>query len=40
MVEQAVGDLPVMCLPCGQAEPDREALGIDDDVYLGREPAA
>ena len=40
MVEQRVGDLPVMCLACGQAEPDREALRVDDDVDLGREPAA
>ena len=40
MVKQPVGDLPVVCLPCGQAEPDREPLGIDDDVDLGREAAA
>lgn len=40
MVEQRVGDLPVMRLSCCEAEPDREALGIDDDVDLGREPAA
>jgi len=40
MVEQRVGDLPVMRLPGGQAEPDREALRVDDDVDLGREPAA
>jgi hypothetical protein len=39
MVEQRVGDLPVMCLPCRQAEPDREPLRVDDDVDLGREPA-
>lgn len=40
MVEQRVGDLPIMCLACGQTEPDREALRVDDDVDLGREPAA
>ena len=39
MVEQRVGDLPVMRLPCCQAEPDREPLRVDDDVDLGREPA-
>jgi hypothetical protein len=39
MVEQRVGDLPVMHLPCRQAEPDREPLRVDDDVDLGREPA-
>jgi hypothetical protein len=39
MVEQRVGDLPVMRLPCRQAEPDRETLRVDDDVDLGREPA-
>jgi hypothetical protein len=40
MVEQRIGDLPVVGLTRGQAEPDREALRIDDDVDLGREPAA
>ena len=40
MIEQRVGDLPVMRLPSGQAEPDREALRIDNDVDLRREPAA
>ena len=40
MVEQRVGDLSVMRLPGCQAEPDRKALRIDDDVDLGREPAA
>jgi len=39
-VEQRVGDLPIVRLPCCQAEPDREALRVDDDVDLGREPAA
>jgi hypothetical protein len=40
MIEQCVCDLPVMRLPCGQAESDREALRVDADVDLGREPAA
>jgi len=40
LVEQSVGNLSVMRLPGGQAEPDWEALRIDDDVDLGREPAA
>lgn len=40
VVEQRVGDLPVMRLSSRQAEPDREALRVDDDVDLGREPAA
>ena len=39
VIKQAVNDLPVMRLPCGQAKPDREPLGVDDDVDLGREPA-
>ena len=40
MIEQRIGDLPVMRLPCSQAEPDREPLRVDDDVDLGREPAS
>jgi hypothetical protein len=40
MVEQRVGDLPVLRLPCCQAEPDREPLRVDDDMDLGREPAS
>jgi hypothetical protein len=40
MIEQFIGDLPVMRLPSGQSEPDREALRVDDDVDLGREPAS
>ena len=40
LVEQLVGDLAVMGLSSGQAEPDREALCVDADVDLGREPAA
>jgi hypothetical protein len=40
MTEEAIGDLAVVRLPCCQAEPDREALRIDDDVNLGREPAS
>lgn len=39
VIEQAISDLPVMCFPGGQGEPDREALRVDDDVDLGREPA-
>ena len=39
-VEQPVGDLPVMRLPGGQAEPDWEPPRVDDDVDLGCEPAA
>lgn len=40
MIEQGVGDLPVVRLPGGQPEPNWEALCVDDDVDLGREPAA
>jgi hypothetical protein len=40
VVEQRIGDLPVMRLSGGQAEPDGEPLRIDDDMDLGREPAA
>lgn len=40
MIQQAIGDLPVMRFSCGQAEPDREPVCIDDDVGFGREPAA
>ena len=40
MVEQRVGDLAIVRLPGGQAEPDRETLRVDDDVDLRREPAA
>jgi hypothetical protein len=40
VVQQPVGDLSVMGLSCRQAEPDREPLRVDDDVDLGREPAA
>lgn len=40
VVEQRVGDLSVVRLPGGQAEPDRKALRVDDDVDLGREAAA
>lgn len=39
VVEQRVGDLPIMRLAGGQAEPDREPLRINDDVDLCREPA-
>ena len=40
VIEQRIGDLPVMRLSGGQAEPDRETLRVDDDVDLGREAAA
>ncbi len=40
VVEQRVGDLSVVRLSGGQAQPDREALRVDNDVDLGREPAA
>jgi hypothetical protein len=40
VVEQRIRYLPVMRLPSGQAEPDRETLRVDDDVDLGREPAS
>lgn len=40
VVEQLIGDLPVVCLPGGQAEPAREALRVDNDVDLGGEAAA
>lgn len=40
VVEQIVRDLAIMCLPSGQAEPDREALRIDDRVDFGREPTS
>ena len=40
MVEEVVGNLPVMALPGGQAQLDREALPIDDRVDFGREAAS
>ena len=40
MVEQRVGDLPIVRLTRGQAKPDREPLRVDNNVDLGREPAA
>lgn len=40
MIEQRVGDLAVVRLPGGQAEPDREPLRVDDNVYLGRKAAS
>jgi hypothetical protein len=39
-IQQKMGGRAVMCLPCCQAEPDRESLSIDDGVDLGRETAA
>lgn len=40
MVEQFVGNLPVVRLPGCQPEPDRESLRIDDGMDFGREPTA
>ena len=37
VIEQFIGDLTIMCLASGQAEPDREPLRIDDRVDFGRE---
>ena len=39
-VEQSFSELAIMGLPRRQADPDREPLGVDDDVDFGREPAA
>jgi len=35
-----IRNLPVMRLPFGQAEPDRQLLRIGNDMDFGREPAA
>lgn len=40
MIEQGVGSLPVITLPGGQAQSDREALRINDRVDFGREPTS
>ena len=40
MIEQIVSSLAVMALPRGQAQPDREALPVDDRMDFGREPAS
>ena len=40
MIEQFIGDVTIMCLTSGQAEPDREPLRIDDRVDFGCEPAS
>ena len=40
MIEQFVYNLPIMCLTSGQAEPDREALRIDDCVDFRCKPAS
>lgn len=40
VVKHRVCDLFVVCLSCRQAAPDREALRVNDNVDLGREPAA
>lgn len=38
--EQYAERLPVVALPSGQAQSDREALPVDDRVAFGREPAS
>lgn len=40
MVEQVICDLTIICLSSSQAEPDREALRIDDGMDFRCEPAA
>lgn len=40
MAEQVVSSLAVMALPSGQAQPDREALPVDDRMDFGRETAS
>ena len=40
MIEQFISGLPIMALTCGQAQPDREALPIDNRVDFGRESAS
>jgi len=37
MIEQTVSSLPIMALSGGQAQPDREALPVDDRMDFGRE---
>ena len=39
MIEQVVSVLAVVGLTSGQAQPDREALPVNDRVDFGREPA-
>lgn len=40
MVKETISRLPVVALPGGQAQPDRETLPIDDRVDFGCEPAS
>lgn len=40
MVEQVISSLTVMALPSGQAQPDREALPVDDRMDFGRKTAS
>lgn len=40
MIERAVGNLAVVCLSSGQAEPYRQSLRVDDNVDLGRKAAS
>ncbi len=39
-VKHVLGAAAVMSLPLGQLERDRQAVGIDEDVDFGRQPAA
>jgi hypothetical protein len=39
-IKQVIRGRPIMRLPSGQAEPDREPLRIDDGMGFGCEPAA
>lgn len=40
MTKQIVSGLPIMALPSGQAQPDRETLPVDDRVDFGGEAAS
>jgi hypothetical protein len=40
MIEQIVSGFAVMALPGGKAQPDGEALPVDDRMDFGREPAS
>ncbi|KRE08895.1 hypothetical protein ASE61_04935 [Bosea sp. Root670] len=40
VIEQIVGSLNVMTLPSGKAQPDGEALPVDNRVDFGRDPAS
>lgn len=40
MIEQFVSSLPMTALSSGKAQPDREALSVDDSMDFGREFAS